>query len=113
MPTPYIADGLTIHTTIKGRGFVPDLAVSYRPALSARVYQWRRDSQQAKTADADLLNDIKIVVDQLNSLEDLPLEIEAVKTLWPWQLSELVSLVTGYVVPDSQGVTPQSKSEKN
>lgn len=115
MPTPHLHDGFTITHVIKGRGFVPDLEVTYRPALAARVYQWRKESNRAiNDAAADFANDVKLVAERLNSWSlDKPVSAESVGELWPWQLSELVALVVSYVVPDKQGNTPQQTSEKN
>lgn len=115
MPSAFIADGFTIKATIKGRGFVPDLEVTYRPALGPRVYQWRRDTAAAKTAEQEIANDAKLVCERVNSWGDgEPVTPEMVAKLWPYQLGELIGLITGYAVPESPGQpSKQAEAEKN
>jgi len=114
MATPFIDDGFTLIATIKGRGCVPDLEVTYRPALAKRVYQWKRDASRCKDAAAEFLNDSKFICEQVNSWNDTrEVTPESLEHLLDWQFSDLLNLVGGYIVPDETGQSKQQLFEGN
>lgn len=110
MSSPFIDDGFTLIATIKGRGCVPDLEVTYRPALARRIYQWKHDAARCKDAPAEFANDAKLICEQVNSWSGgRPVTPESVEHLLQWQVNDLLNLVAGYVVPDA--ATGQSKQQ--
>lgn len=110
----FISDGCTEWHTIKARGNAPALEVSFRPALTREVNQWRRDGALVKDGTGEAACDAAFLARHLVNWDaGCPLTAEILQTLRPTIFAELLNVVAGHVVPNGRGETKQGELEKN